>query len=1328
MESVYQLCFYIFSNNQRQFHHNFTQLSMLMIKSLSILSLNIHFLIGSGLNISYWHSYSNFWNAMSMLSLDFLAIRFKFEHELLISIIVLISSIFIIAIIALSLAKTSTEIPSLLILFFRLIIEVTCEYLFIPICVIFLLVFKYSEKSREFEDYPDLQIGYFWEFGNSSKVVSVLFLNFLIIFTLCYETCNYNIRFENVDKFSKARVDCKVNIIMKLIYFIQAVLYVTIGNMYKKLYSIVVTILYIIVFGMYLHNLPYYAFLMNLLQIFIHLYCACLGGFLLISLLLDSATVLFTLAIFMMPIIAYISYELLKYRISLIKPLSQMIEYTFKNFEISIRNHLQKGDLKEKLLTKLNKNYSFNKNKLNIIIQAYYANDILKNPTLALNKIFYITNTGYNFFDNFQVYKCRRILEKICEESSETFRFFQYFLNFTSAKVADKKFCITYSNLLNYVCYEDIRMGKAKQEISNLVKTMKSLIKIYSSLIVRYPDSEELKDMYGLLLLKILSDRNQGRRVLGKLSKIYRNFSMKIMKTNYSFENTRCFLIVSGNQQTLGKVLYFDKNFLSFFSYPEEIALTLNLNSLIPYIFTKFHDSLLLNFLSKCTSHIIFQKSLLYMLDSQGFLFECIVSVECLGFNDSVNFVCAIDVLGPRKREFALLSLEGFIYGHSQCFCQTLEIPNKNISEKYLQEFTTLIPIQQMIPNNIIKINSKSGIIGSILKERKLGSTTMIILYISTCPKEIESWADTSSFYMKIEKTSNNEQEISPVKETVFIKDLPQNTNSSNGKTEDIFVTKKQNNPSYIQSLLLKSELNASQKTIKSLKITRILLLLSILSIIVCNIAIISYIGKEVEHSNSLTALNNLNHLSFLLSQCAIIMRNFDLSFKTQRNALYTEEEFYNIIDELKKIQKHVLDDYNTWAYCECSEVIKKDVVIYWKIEKGFSVKYANLYKVVEYIIENAKIAYNNMLSGSGYNKTLINVIDNAYGPAFTKIKKTTHELISCENSRVKALFSKNIYFIIAGLGILCFSTIFITVLLFKIDKYLNTIWDILIEKLRKNYPQLKSNLNDRLTNFHNLNANTESNEHLHKKNFTGIKYKHSLRYFIRLSILFIIVGIFYLVNSFYFYTKIEKGLIFRPTFTISISNRRLYLSEIQYWTTELYYFSSNYSLQSEFPIFYPYPYPEKSLLDVFSQLTESKKIFYNPLIKSILSNELYDYIYVNIPSSSTFFSTGTSNAIRYIIQESLNIVYSGESKYEDLEKLINNVKEYCNFTLRFRYLPDDDSKKYIDNIVMEMIYFTTGFCLSLLVLYWGFYWPYFTREINVMKNTIRILLKLPKN
>ncbi|OMJ95620.1 hypothetical protein SteCoe_860 [Stentor coeruleus] len=1262
-----------------------------------------------------------------MLSLDFLAIKYKFEHELLISIIVLISSIFIIALIATAFTKTSTEIPSLLIFFFRSMIEATCEYFFIPSCVIFLLMFKYSDSARDFEEYPDLQVGYFWEFKSYGKVASVLFLSFLIIFTFCYEACSYDIRFENVEKFSRARVNCKVNVIMKIVYFIQAVLYVFIGNMHKNIYSVVVSILYIIVFAMYLRNIPYYAFSMNFLQIFLHLYCACSSGFLLISLLLDSAGVLFILIVFMMPVIAYLSYELLKYRISLIKPISQMIEYTFENFEISIRNHLQKGDLKDKLLSKLNKNYSFNKDKKNIIIQAYYANDILKNPTLALNKIFYINNTGYNFFDNFQVYKCRKIIEKICEESSETFKFFQYFLNFTSAKAADQEFCIVYSNLLNYVCYEELKIGKAKQEINNLVKTMKSLIKCYSSLIIRYSDSEELKDMYGSLLLKLLSDRDQGRKILGKLTKFSKSFSMKIRKTNYSFENTRCFLIVSGNQQTLGKVLYFDKNFLNFFSYSEEIALTLNLNSLIPYIFTKFHDSLLHNFLRKCTSHIIFQKSPLYMLDSEGFLFECIVSVECLGFNDSVNFVCAIDILGPRKREFALLSSEGFVYGHSRHFCQTLEIPKKSISENYLQEFTTLTPVQQMIPNEITTIKLKSGNISTILKQRKLGKTIMIILYISVCPKEVDSWVDANYFYTKDEKQSNDESENLPVKDACYIKDRPQNANLANEQTEEIFASKKETNPSYIQSLLPKNELNISQKTIKALKITRILILLSILSMIICNIIISAYIGKEVEHSNSLMALNNLNHLSFLLSQCAIIIRSFDLSFKTQRKTLYTEEEFYYIMDELKKIQKHVLDDYDTWAYCKSSKIIKEDVVVYWKIEKGFSMKYANLYKAVENVIENAEATYNNMISGFNYNVTLINVLDNAFGPIFSKVEKITEELISCENSRVRSLFSKNIYFIMAGLVILCFSTLFLALFLLKIDKYLNSIWDILIKKLRNHYPQLKSNLCDRLINIHNLNANIENNDHLHKKHFIGIKHKHSLRYFTRLLILFIIVLIFYLVNSFYFYTKIEDGLIFRPNFTISLSSRKLFLSEIQYWTTESFYISSNYSLQSEFPTFYPFPHSKKSLLNVFSQLAESKKLFYNSLVKDILSKELHDYIYVNIPLSSTFFSTGTSNAIRYIIQESLNIVYNKEPKYEDLENFIYNVKEYCNFTLKLRYLPDNDSKKYIENILIQATYFTVGFCVSLLVLYWGFYWPYFTGEINMMKNIVRILLKLPK-
>lgn len=828
MERIYRLCFNIFSQKQSQFQLKYLKLSLLLAKSISVLSLNIHFLVGSGLNIIGWDSYSSFWNSISILSLDYLAIKFEFDHEFLILLMALISSIFIITFISTIFGEKSFNLPNLIVLFFRLIIEVVCEVIFIPSCVILLLVFKYNNSSSKYEEYPGSQVANFWEFENSNQIISALFLVLLIIFTLFYEICNYDIRFVNVERFDVARVHGKVHVVMKLVYFTQSLLYVTISTEHKEFYSLIVTTLYVLVSGLFIYYMPYYSFVMNLIQIFIHLNCACMAGFMWMSLKLNNATIWFVFFITMQPTLTYISYELLKYRISLIKPLSQISKFSFDSFELSIRKHLQEGDLKEKLLIKLNKNYSYSKNKLNFIIQAYYANDILKNPTLALNKIFYVSHTGYNFFVNFQVYKCRKIFESICEESSDTFKFFQYFVNFSRAKIADQEFCIAYNSFLNLVCYEDFTIDKAKKALCDLVKRIKWLIKCYALLITRYPDSQELKDMYSSLLLKLLSDRDQGSKILGRLTRFTMYHSMKIRKTNYSFENTRCFLIVSGDPQTLGKVLYIDKNFLNFFSYSEEIALTLSLNSLIPFIFTKVHNSLLLNFLHKCTNHVVFQRSPLYMLDSEGFLFECIVNVECIGFNDSINFVCAIDILNPRKREFALLSSEGFIYGHSRHFCHLLHIPKKSISDKFLIEFTNLICIQDMIPNKIYKISSELAPLACILKERKIGSTLMQTLYISSDPKEISSWIDQCSFFIKDDKNLSENSENPQLKDLGFIKERTINARSDDENSENIFGSKKENNPSYIKAIMPKEELNLSLKALRALKITRILLLISV--------------------------------------------------------------------------------------------------------------------------------------------------------------------------------------------------------------------------------------------------------------------------------------------------------------------------------------------------------------------------------------------------------------------------------------------------------------------------------------------------------------------
>lgn len=365
------------------------------------------------------------------------------------------------------------------------------------------------------------------------------------------------------------------------------------------------------------------------------------------------------------------------------------------------------------------------------------------------------------------------------------------------------------------------------------------------------------------------------------------------------------------------------------------------------------------------------------------------------------------------------------------------------------------------------------------------------------------------------------------------------------------------------------------------------------------------------------------------------------------------------------------------------------------------------------------------MQNNQPYNTTFLNLIYNAYGPVLVTTKKTVNDIIECEISRVNTLFSKNIYFIIAGLGVLSFSTVFLVVFLLKIDKYLNGIWEVLRKRLRANYPQLKSYLSDRLVTMHNCNIETDTNEHVHKKHIQTLKYKHSLRYFLRLIVLFVTVGVFYLVISLYFYENIKNSLHYRHLFVSALSSRRVALSEIQFLVTESY-ISSNYSLQLELYIFNPNPTPRVALTNTLNELSKSKKKINMPLLQDFLSKELHDYIFVWIYSVPTFMSTGTSSALRYIIQESLNIVYNKNCTFDDLEKFINEVKEYCDFTNTYKNLPDENSKEYITGIMNKLTYYVVGFYVCLVIIYFGLYFPYFTREINAVKNVVKILLKLP--
>ena len=81
---------------------------------------------------------------------------------------------------------------------------------------------------------------------------------------------------------------------------------------------------------------------------------------------------------------------------------------------------------------------------------------------------------------------------------------------------------------------------------------------------------------------------------------------------------------------------------------------------------------------------------------------------------------------------------------------------------------------------------------------------------------------------------------------------------------------------------------------------------------LITNIVTTLYITEEANNVISMTAIMNIGELNYLIAKIAAISRQFDLSYNTGINDIYTVEEFQSFINQVQIQQQNLLIDYNS--------------------------------------------------------------------------------------------------------------------------------------------------------------------------------------------------------------------------------------------------------------------------------------------------------------------------------------------------------------------------------------------------------------------------------
>ena len=317
---------------------------------------------------------------------------------------------------------------------------------------------------------------------------------------------------------------------------------------------------------------------------------------------------------------------------------------------------------------------------------------------------------------------------------------------------------------------------------------------------------------------------------------------------------------------------------------------------------------------------------------------------------------------------------------------------------------------------------------------------------------------------------------------------------------------------------------------------------------------------------------------------------------------------------------------------------------------------------------------------------------------------------------------------VVAGI-ILGLILLFIAFYVLSVDKTLNIIWEFLRKRIYFNYINTKQALIERLSQFHHkseLEIEFDTSEY---KASIPFHFWHSLRYLLKLSLIFISVSIFFALASSYFFENIYDYMYYKPRFIYTIIQRRVALTEMLFFTYENELQDTNKSLTTMFPQFGLFTDPVQLYTNAVNSLILTKNIMRDPNTMKLMSTALMNDIFWSLANSSDFQTLGTQAAMNFLELESHFIIFNDETDSPDvIAKYAEETIAQSDVLATLYVVAENDAQNKINAELQAFIDFIICFCIFLISMYVFYYRTYFNAEKKVLTNVMKLIAMLPPN
>jgi hypothetical protein len=118
-------------------------------------------------------------------------------------------------------------------------------------------------------------------------------------------------------------------------------------------------------------------------------------------------------------------------------------------------------------------------------------------------------------------------------------------------------------------------------------------------------------------------------------------------------------MVISGNEGSIGNILFASSQVCKMLDIPMEEAKKYKIFDFIPKPFGAQHAKWLRMFIENSLSQLTLISMPRIMCTLNGYLVECKITTECVGFKSQVNFVIIFEKVGKNKEKIALINFDG---------------------------------------------------------------------------------------------------------------------------------------------------------------------------------------------------------------------------------------------------------------------------------------------------------------------------------------------------------------------------------------------------------------------------------------------------------------------------------------------------------------------------------------------------------------------------------------------------------------------------------------------------------------------------------------------